>query len=258
VSEAADRTARLLRNRVGDTVAVMRRRLAVTAAVLAALVGEWLGHGVAYYRVAGIAGLQAGLSGGVHDYMLPLGFALLLGAAAGATAWTRAWLALGRRLERSGALLARLRRGSGLDGAPAEIKAASPTPTPSFPARVLALGLPLALVQSSLYAVQENLERAVHGLPATGIRPLLDGFGAATWIQSAVALLLATVLVLALRLLRSRAAAAHLCERLVRALWERARRTTSSPRPRASFVTPVGLLLCSSTWQRPPPPPAPA
>jgi hypothetical protein len=63
----------------------MRRRLAVTTAVLAALVGEWLGHSLAYYRVAGTAGLQAGLTTGIHDYMLPLGLALLIGAAAGAT-----------------------------------------------------------------------------------------------------------------------------------------------------------------------------
>jgi len=84
-----------------------RRRLAVTAVAVASLVGEWLGHGAAYYRVAGIAGLQAGLTGGIHDFMLPLGLALLLGAAAGATAWTRAWLALGRRLDRSGAALRR-------------------------------------------------------------------------------------------------------------------------------------------------------
>ena len=165
MSEAAVCGARCRRSAVGDTVAVMRRRLAVTAVAVASLVGEWLGHGAAYYRVAGIAGLQAGLTGGIHDFMLPLGLALLLGAAAGATAWTRAWLALGRRLDRSGA---------------------------------------------------------------------------------------------ALRLLRSRDAAAQLCEHLVRALWERNQRRTSSPLPRPTYLPAAQLLLRSAIWQRPPPVPAAA
>ncbi|HWF57718.1 MAG TPA: hypothetical protein VG520_05150 [Candidatus Dormibacteraeota bacterium] len=237
----------------------MRRRLAVSAAVLAALAGEWLGHSLAYYRVAGSAGLQAGLSSGVHDYMLPLGVALLLGAAAGATVWTRAWLALGRRLDGSRAALARLRRGGRLGPVPeAAAVPSAPLRTPSPAARVAALAVPLAFVQCAVYLVQENLERAVHGMAAPGAAPLLDGFGAAAWIQGAVALLLATVLVAGARLLRSRGTAAAWCEHLVRALWERTLRGTSSPAPAAIHVTAAGLLLGSALWQRPPPRPAAA
>ena len=259
MSEAAVCGARCRRSAVGDTVAVMRRRLAVTAVAVASLVGEWLGHGAAYYRVAGIAGLQAGLTGGIHDFMLPLGLALLLGASAGATAWTRAWLALGRRLDRSGAALRRLRRGAGLPvGPPATKAAAAPTRAPSLLARVGALALPMAVVQCSLFLVQENLERAIHGMAAPGIGPLFDGGGSAAWIQAAVALLLATALVVALRLLRSRDAAAQLCERLVRALWERNQRRTSSPLPRPTYLPAAQLLLRSAIWQRPPPVPAAA
>jgi hypothetical protein len=237
----------------------MPSRLAVSAAALAALVGEWLGHTLAYYRVAGTAGLQAGLTSGIHDYMLPLGLALLLGAAAGATAWTRAWLALGRRLDRSRALVARLRRGGGLPSAPARTAAATaPAHPPSLPARVAALAVAITAVQCAVYLVQENLERALHGMVAPGIAPLLDGFGATAWIQGAVALLIAATLVAAARLLRSRDAAAQLCERLCRTLWERARRSTSSAVPAPTYVTAAQLLLRSAIWQRPPPRPAAA
>jgi hypothetical protein len=234
----------------------MRRRLAVTAVVLAALVGEWVGHSLAYYRFAGLAGLQAAVTSGVHDYMLPLGLALLVVAATGATLWTHVWLALGQRLDRSGALLCRLRRGDRLHRAPAAGSGASAAaPTPSLPASVAALTVPMALIQCALYVVQENLERTAHGLPAPGVSPLLAGLGAAAWIQSAVAAALATAVVVAGRLLQSRLAAVQRIERLVRALWERAQRPTSSPRPKAALIVPAQLLLGSAIWQRPPPAP---
>jgi hypothetical protein len=236
----------------------MRRRIAVTGAVLAALVGEWLGHSLSYYRVAGVAGLQAGLTSGVHDYMVPVGLALLVGAAVGAAAWTRAWLALGRRLDRSAAALARLRSGAGLrepapGGAPPVGASGGVAHAPSYAARVVALAAALAVVQCSLYLLQENLERALHGLPTGGLSPLLDRYGAAAWIQAAIGLLLATVLVAAMRLITARRSVAERCERMVRAMWERAVRSTSSPRPRPSTVIPAQLLLRNALWSRPPP-----
>ncbi|MGH7722775.1 MAG: hypothetical protein ACRENL_08100 [Candidatus Dormibacteria bacterium] len=238
---------------------MMRRRLAVTTAVLAAVVGEWLGHSLAYFRVAGVGGLEAGLSGGLHEYMLPLGLALVLGAAAGATVWMRAWRALGRRLDRSLHMLVRVRRSRHLGSAPPVSPATASRPdTLSFPARVGALALPVGLVQCGLYLLQENLERALHGIAAPGAAPLLDGYGAAAWIQGAVALVLAAALVAAARLLRSRDAAAQRCERLVRAIWGRVQRNASSARPTGPHVTAAQLLLRSAIWQRPPPLPAAA
>ncbi len=237
----------------------MRRRLAVTGAVLAALVGEWIGHSLSYYRVAGLAGLQAGLVTGVHDYMMPLGLALLVGAAASATIWARAWLALGARLDRSVVRMGSLLRGSRVDGVTSREAFSSAHRTESwsrrtsFGARTLALAVPMALLQCSLYLAQENLERAVHGLPSGGLAPLVDGFGAAAWIQAGMAVLMAAATVLAMRLLRSRAAAVERCERLVRALRQRAQRTTSSAPPRSTDVTPAQLLLRSGLWVRPPP-----
>jgi hypothetical protein len=237
----------------------MRRRLAVTAVVLAALVGEWIGHSLAYYRLAGIAGLQAGLTSGVHDYMLPLGLLLVVGAATGAAVWTRTWLALGRRLDRFTEALSRLRRGAGPGDAPVPRSVAiAPWRAPSLAARVAALALPMALIQCALYLVQENLERTAHGLTAPGVRPLLEDFGAAIWIQAGVALTLAVALVVATRLLRSRLEEVNRIARVVRALWERARRATSSPQPMTAFVVAAQLLLHSAIWQRPPPAPAAA
>jgi hypothetical protein len=233
---------------------VIRRRLTVTAAVLAALAGEWLGHSIAYYRVAGVAGLQAGLTSGVHDYMLPLGAVLLAAAALGATAWTRAWLALGRRLDRSASALARLRRGHRSAGAPEVGRApVRSDPAPTIAAAIVALALPMAAFQSALYLLQENLERALHGMPAPGLTPVVDAYGVATWIQVMVALLVATFLVPALRLLRSRAASAERWERLVRAIWQRTERSASSPPPLPVHLVPAHLALSSGLWQRPPP-----
>ncbi|MDQ6847444.1 MAG: hypothetical protein M3019_07670 [Candidatus Dormibacteraeota bacterium] len=242
----------------------MRRRLAVTATVLALLAGEWLGHSLSYLRVAGLAGLRAGLTGGIHDYMIPLGLALLVAGAAGAAIWGRAWMAIGRRFDRSAAALRRLRRGQRVGAAGCEPgpalggQAGAPERVPSLGARVLALAALMALLQCSLFVLQENLERVVHGLASGGFAPLLDGYGAGAAIQGCVALLLATVLVAAMGLLRARSAAAVLCERIVRALWQRALRSTSSPQPPQSDVIPAQLVLRTALWSRPPPVPAAA
>lgn len=239
----------------------MRRRLAVTAVVVTALVGEWIGHGISYYRVAGVAGLQAGLGGGIHEYMLPLAALLLALAAAGAAGLVRAWLALGRRLDRSARLLARLRRGDGdASAALAEHpdQAADPGFLPSRLARVLALALPLAVLQCAIYVVQENLERTLRGLPAGGLGPLLDGRGAAAWIQAAVALVLAAILTAALLVLRRRHRTVQRIERLARAFWRRTCREPALPAHPRPHVTATQLLLGSALWQRPPPAASPA
>jgi hypothetical protein len=128
---------------------------------------------------------------------------------------------------------------------------------PSPLAAVLALALPLATVQCAVYLVQENLERALRGIPAGGFGPLLDGGGAAMWIQAAVALALATILTAALLLIRRRHGAVERLERLARAIWERTRSTSPPTLPRR-HVTATQLLLGSALWQRPPPAPSPA
>jgi hypothetical protein len=241
---------------------VIRRRLAVTLAVLAALLGEWLGHSLNYYRVAGVAGLQSAVTSGIHDYMLPLGLALLVAAAVGAAAWTKAWLALSRRLDRSAAALAQLRRGQrpadrgqggGRVGGPAETVLGRRGPAPSFTARVIALAAPMGALQCSLYVVQENLERALHGIAGTGLAPLLDSHCAAVWVQAVIAVLLAAALVAASAVLRRKHLLVEGYERLVGVLWQRAVRCMSAPLPRRSDVVCTPLILGSTLWGRPPP-----
>jgi hypothetical protein len=238
---------------VGDTDGVIRRRLTLTGAVLAGLVGEWLGHSLAYYRLAGLAGLQAGLTSGVHSYMLLLGAVLLATALIGAAAWSRAWVSLGRRIDSSAAVLAALRRGRA--GAAPLVRSPPPGSSrqPTFAARVAALALPLTIVQCLLFLIQENVERALHGLAAAGLAPLVDAFGAAVWIQAAVALVLATVLVAAAHLLRAREATARRWAWLARSMWRRLQRAAHSPEPTPVHVAAALRLLGSALWQRPPP-----
>lgn len=230
-----------------------RRRLAVSAVVVIALVGEWLGHAISYLRVAGLPGLQAGLGGGLHDYMIPFAAALLGAALAGATAFTRAWLSMGRRLDAAGRLLYRLRSGRRVAGVPeARAKCRAPS-APSATGQWLALGLTLSLLQCLAFAVQENVERLLHGLPGVGLAPLLDAGGAGTWIQAALAFLLAVALLFGARLLRSRADAVGRIEGLVRALWLRIRRAASPPSPVLPHVPSAHLLFIGSLRRRPPP-----
>ena len=234
----------------------MRRRLAVAVVVVTALVGEWLGHGINYYRVADTAGLRAGLGGGIHDYMLPLA-ALLLGlAAVAATSLLRAWLAFGHRLDRASRALRRLRRGDLRGVHPAARRVtppAAPVTTPSTAARFVALSLLLTALQCAIYVAQENLERSLRGIAAPGLGPLLDGGGAAAWIQMAVALLLGAILTGALLLLRRRHRTVQRIERLVNAFWRRFTRDQRLPAPPQPHVTATQLLLRSALWQRPPP-----
>lgn len=225
----------------------------------AALVGEWFGHALAYFRAAGLPGLRAGLGGGIHDYMLPLAAVLLVGALAAATWLTSAWLALGRRLDASAVLFGRLRAGHRPgDDAPRAIRewtARVGRPScPSPAARLVALAIVLAAVQCLLFVGQENLERVLQGAPASGVAPLLDGGGAAAWIQAAVAAVLSSVLTLAATMLRSRAQQVERLERVLRVLWQRRRVGAAVSPPRSSVaLTPAVRLLGSALWQRPPP-----
>jgi hypothetical protein len=225
----------------------MRRHVAVTAAVLAGLAGEWLGHGLAYYRLAGLAGLGSGL-GGIHAYMVPTGLALVLIATGGAAVWLAAWQELGRRLDSSGAALRRLLRSGRPDPTPV---AASPT----LGARYLALALPMAALQCGLFLLQENVERVAAGGSAAGIGPLLGDHGAAALIQAAVAAVMAAVVLVAVRLLGRRAARVDAVERVIAILCHtRLRRIAPSATAKLRLdVCPARLILGNALWNRPPP-----
>jgi hypothetical protein len=227
------------------------RRLAAGAAgavVLMALVGSWLGHTLEYLRVDGGAGMGRSLLTGVHAYMLPAGGLLALAAArAGVRCW-RAWLVLGRRLDRARAALRRLTRGERVD-----LATSTPAVAVSAPAGLLALWLPLAAAQVTVYLAQENLETVLAGGPAPGLSPVAGIHWAAAAVQAGVALLLAAGLLAAGRLLRGRATTVERCERLLRALWERLLHGPRVPRgARRAAPTPVERFG-RQLWGRPPP-----
>jgi hypothetical protein len=126
-------------------------------------------------------------------------------------------------------------------------------PPVSLPARLLALWLPLAAVQVGLYLGQENLESALAGVGAAGLRPLLGVHAAAAAVQIAVALVLAAALLLAGRLLRARARDLEGCERLLRALWVRLHRGARTPAGARLRLAPPADRFGRQLWSRPPP-----
>ena len=228
-----------------------RRRAAVCGAILAAVGGEWLGHGLAYYRAAGLPGLYAGLGGGVHDYMLPLGIAIVVAGFAGAALWLRAWTALGRRFDNAVRLVRQVQRGR-VTGAVAARRSDPASPRTSAVAAIAALALPLAALQVVLFLVQENAERAVHGLPLAGIAPIAASGGAAAWIQVTVALVVATLLMPLFRALDRRLRAARRHERLARALLLHLARPPARPTPVLPVLRPAHLRQRAALWRGPP------
>lgn len=233
---------------------VSRRRIAVIAVVLTALVGEWIGHALAYWRAAGLAGLHAAVNGGLHPYMLPLGVVLLAAAATGTSLWVRAWLSLGRQLDRS---LRVLRPPVPAAAAPAGRPPRAGT-APTLGRAIAATATAIAALQLVVYVVQENLERITHGMPGGGLAPLLGSGAAALWIQSLCALVLAILLVLLARITWRRRAQLARRQRLLHVLWVRARRPAPEPCPRSHDVLPIRLVLRAAQWQRPPPATSPA
>jgi hypothetical protein len=216
------------------------------ATALVALVGAWTGHTLEYVRVAGGAGLAGSLLSGAHAYMLPVGALLALTAALCGARCRRAWLLLGRRLDRLHAAL----RGA-LRGRVPTAPSASPPVSP--PARLIALWLPLGAAQIALYLVQENLEAAFAGAPAPGLGPVLGVHAGAAAVQMGVALVLAAVLLLGARLLARRALSVERCERLLRVLRDRLVTGPRTPgRARAFDPAPVERFG-RQLWSRPPP-----
>src|SRR5207253_1324120 len=155
---------------------------AAGAAMLAALIGSWLGHTLEYLRVDGGAGMERSLLAGVHAYMVPTGGLLALAAALAGARCRRAWLLLGRRLDRARGALRRLVRGERI--APS---APGRAPAVSAPAGLLALWLPLGAAQIALYLAQENLEAMLAGAPAPGPGPIVGAHWAAAAVQLGVA-----------------------------------------------------------------------
>jgi hypothetical protein len=225
-----------------------RLRPGASGGVLLAFVGLWLGHTAEYARVYGTAGLRPVLAGSVHAYMVPLGLLLLVLAAAGGARCWQLWTELGLRLDRARGAIAAAWRSHRPNRLPAPARA-----VPSAPARVAALWLPVAVLQTGLYLIQENVEAVVAGRPAPGFGAVSGAHWAAPLVHAGVALLLAAVIVALLGLVRRRARHVAACEALLRVVLRRLQRPVSETIAAAVWIAAPLQLFGRQLWRRPPP-----
>ncbi|HEV3123948.1 MAG TPA: hypothetical protein VG266_05155 [Candidatus Dormibacteraeota bacterium] len=226
-----------------------RSRLLAPGVVALAFAGVWVGHTLEYARVAGSAGLSAVWRGPVHGYMLPVGVALTIAALIAGTGLVRAWLSLGQRLDRVRASIAAAWRGRPVGATPA----AADTSTPSSTSRVLALWGTLAVLQLSLYVLQENLEAMSAEVRPPGLGSVSGVHWAAPLVHAAVALVLAASVVVITRAMASRRRILAACENLLRALvGSPGRQLAVLPRAQACERTPLERFG-RHIWSRPPP-----
>jgi hypothetical protein len=216
--------------------------------ILLALIGVWLTHTVEHIRVGGAAGVSTAAFASVHVYMLPVGALLAVAAAgAGVGVW-RAWWALGRRLEQTRVALAGALRGRRtpwtLRTAPAR---------PSDGAALLALWLPLSLLQVGLYLLQENVEALIANRTAPGLGAVTGIHAPVLALHVLVAWALAWIVLLLLRHLGERGGMVAACERLLLAVLRRLGRAGSVPRAARLCDPSPRERLGSGLWRRPPP-----
>jgi hypothetical protein len=225
-----------------------RARPLVMGAVLIALIGVWMTHTAEYVRIGGPTEAWHVLTGSVHLYMLPTAGILALVAALGAARLWRAWTALGWRLQSTRAAIAAVWRGR---------QPSHPLPPahalPPFGCRLLALWLPLAVVQAALYLLQENAEARWAGLPVPGLGPMTGLHWAAPLIDLAVALLLAAGASALLALFRRRAHVVVASQRLLHALMVAVAARVTPPAARRGWVRSPLDLFGTHILRRPPP-----
>ena len=216
--------------------------------ILVALIGVWLTHTVEHLRVGTASGVSAAAFSSVHVYMLPVGGLLALAAAlAGVGVW-RAWWALGRRLERTRIAFAGALRGRRGPWTLRETPA-----RPSEGAQLLALWLPLCLVQVGLYLLQENVEALIANRAAPGLAAVTGIHLPVLAVHVLVAWALAWAVLIVLRRLGERRGLLAACERLLTALLRRLGRAEAIPHAARTCDPTPRERLGSSLWRRPPP-----
>jgi hypothetical protein len=222
-------------------------RVAASGGVLLALVGLFLGHTLEYLRVWGPTGIVESITNPVHAYMLPVAGVLLALGAVFALRLARAWQALNTRLDRAASGVRRILRGRNED-----LSVARPSRS-TRGTRLAAIWLPLAIAQTSLYLVQENIEAVARSQPAPGLGAITGIHWAAPFVHLYVSLLLACVVRICEILFRRREVAVERVEALLRAIAGRRRGATPvTRRPVACAVSPLDRLG-RHLWRRPPP-----
>jgi hypothetical protein len=225
-------------------IAECRGKSVGLAGVLVAFIGLWTGHTLEYLRVWGTDGLSSPL----HAYMLPVAGVLAVLSTVFAIRIWRAWQALNHRLDRAVAGLRRIWRGHAAE-LPVE-----PAASASQVTRLVAIWLPLAAVQITLYVIQENFEALAQSRPASGLGPITGIHWAAPFVHLYVALLLACGIRIFQFLLHRRGAIVERVEALLSVAIRRRRAPT--PRPAAAplpRLAPPLRRFGRHLWRRPPP-----
>lgn len=216
--------------------------------ILLALLGCWLTHTVEYARLGGSGQLSAAAFSSVHVYMVPVGGLLALGAAVlGVRCW-QAWWMLGRRLEQTRRAL-----GDALRNRRTRRPRPSPGRSPSEGAQLLALWLPLTLLQIGLYLLQENGEALVTGRALPGLGAVLGVHSAVLLVHVLVAWALAWGVLLVLHRLGDRRELVGACERLLLTLLRRLGRAAAVPHSTRVLVASPIDRVGRGIWCRPPP-----
>ncbi|HEX6539007.1 MAG TPA: hypothetical protein VF155_07495 [Candidatus Dormibacteraeota bacterium] len=195
-------------------------RLRFASLVLLALIGTLFGHAVEYGIAAGWRGVEMGLWGPAHSYMVPAAAILVAVSFLLALRIASAARLARRRADRLWLEL----RGGVRDGAPAEVRrriAAEPHP--------LGLFIGVGLAQVTLYLLQENIEAVVSGLPAPGFGAISGAHLTAPLVQLTFAAWLTLAWVTVSRLLRRRVAALDRIESVFRAIRRRRRLVLETP-----------------------------
>jgi hypothetical protein len=228
-------------------IAQRRTRFAAPGAVLLALAGLFIGHTLEYLRVWGPTGIVESIGNPVHAYMLPVAGGLLALSAVFAFRLAMAWQALNDRLDRAAAGVRRIWRGSN-DAVP---DGGTRRSTPGT--RLAAMWLPLAVAQTVLYLVQENVEAVARSQPAPGIGAITGIHWAAPLVHLYVSLLLACLVRICQILVHRRELAVERVEALLRAIARRCRTAAPVIRPHATRAVPPLDWLGRHLWRRPPP-----
>jgi hypothetical protein len=178
--------------------------------------------------------------------MLPVGVLLTVLAAVMARRAWKSWQRLALRLDDAARALRAALRGSRPGGR------VTAHPLPSWPSRILTLALALAVLQVSLYLLQENVEAMAVGMRAPGFSAITGVHWAASLIQLDVAFLVLALVTFVVRHFAVCATVIRDIEALLCVL-AASLRPVSAPRLHPVFLGAPEDRLGSAMWSRPPP-----